>query len=83
MQMLATTGLDIAKSIIQFHGIDVAGNVGDPGAAEMPYVLAFFEMVPSCLIGIKACATSHHLSREPQPLGHAVRLIPPATSDRA
>lgn len=51
MQMLATTGLDIAKSIIQFHGIDVAGNVGDPGAAEMPYVLAFFEKVPSCLIG--------------------------------
>jgi hypothetical protein len=34
MQMLATTGLDIAKSIIQFHGIDVAGNVGDPGTAE-------------------------------------------------
>jgi hypothetical protein len=41
------------------------------------YVLAFFQKLPSCLIGIEACASSHHWSRELQALGHTVRLMPP------
>jgi transposase len=41
-------------------------------------VLAFFNKLPPCLVGIEACATSHHWSRELQVLGHTVRLIPPA-----
>jgi transposase len=41
-------------------------------------VLAFFEKLPSCLVGIEACASSHHWSRELQALGHTVRLMPPA-----
>jgi transposase len=42
------------------------------------YVLAFFQKLPSCLVGIEACASSHHWSRELQALGHMVRLMPPA-----
>src|SRR5262245_32528910 len=42
------------------------------------YVLAFFQKVPSCLVGMEACATSHHWSRELQALGQTVRLMPPA-----
>jgi transposase len=42
------------------------------------YVLAFFQKLPPCLVGIEACASSHHWSRELQALGHAVRLMPPA-----
>ena len=42
------------------------------------YVLAFFEKLPPCLVGIEACATSHHWSRELKGLGHSVRLMPPA-----
>ena len=42
------------------------------------YVLAFFQKLPSCLVGIEACAASHHWSRELQALGHTVRLMPPA-----
>ena len=41
-------------------------------------VLAFFEKLPPCLIGIEACASSHHWSRELKALGHTVRLMPPA-----
>jgi len=41
-------------------------------------VLAFFEKTPPCLVGIEACASSHHWSRELQALGHAVKLMPPA-----
>jgi transposase len=40
--------------------------------------LAFFEKLPSCLVGIEACASSHYWSRELQALGHSVRLMPPA-----
>jgi transposase len=42
------------------------------------YVLAFFEKLPPCLVGIEACASSHYWSRELQTLGHTVRLMPPA-----
>jgi transposase len=41
-------------------------------------VLAFFQKLPPCLVGIEACATSHHWSRELKALGHTVRLMPPA-----
>src|SRR6202453_35716 len=42
------------------------------------YVLTFFQKLSPCLIGIEACASSHHWSRELQALGHTVRLMPPA-----
>jgi transposase len=41
-------------------------------------VLAFFQKLPPCLVGIEACASSHHWSRELQALGHTVRLMAPA-----
>ena len=40
-------------------------------------VLPFFKKLPPCLIGIEACATSHHWAREIAKLGHEVRLMPP------
>jgi len=40
--------------------------------------LTFFEELAPCLIGIEACASSHHWSRQLQALGHTVRLMPPA-----
>jgi transposase len=41
-------------------------------------VLAFFQKLPRRLVGIEACASSHHWSHQLQALGHAVRLMPPA-----
>ena len=38
----------------------------------------FFQKLPPCLVGIEACASSHHWSRELQALGHTVRLMPAA-----
>jgi transposase len=40
--------------------------------------LAFFQKLPPRLVGIEACASSHHWSRELRALGHTVRLMPPA-----
>jgi transposase len=78
MQAIATIGLDIAKSVFQVHGIDADGQVVIRRQLKRRYVLAFFEKLPPCLVGIEACASSHHWSRELQALGHTVRLMPPA-----
>src|SRR5271165_3107679 len=77
MQAITTIGLDIAKSVFQVHGIDGQGQVVFRRQLKRRYVLAFFQRLPPCLVGIEACASSHHWSRELQ-LGHTVRLMPPA-----
>ena len=78
MQAITTIGLDIAKSVFQVHGVDADGQVVIRRQLKRRYVLAFFQKLPPCLIGIEACASSHHWSRELQTLGHTVRLMPPA-----
>src|SRR5271169_5791382 len=40
-------------------------------------MLVFFAGIPSCLVGLEACATAHHWARELIALGHEVRLMPP------
>jgi transposase len=78
MQTIRTIGLDIAKSVFQVHGVDAAGQAVIRRQLKRRYVLAFFRKLPSCLVGIEACASSHHWSRELKALGHTVRLMPPA-----
>src|SRR5213596_2637442 len=39
-------------------------------------VLAFFEALAPCLVGMEACATAHQWARELTKLGHEVRLMP-------
>ena len=77
MQVITTIGLDIAKSVFQVHGIDAGGQVVIRRQLKRRYVLAFFEKLSPCLVGIEACASAHHWSRELQALGHTVRLMPP------
>jgi transposase len=78
MQTITTIGLDIAKSVFQVHGVDARGQVAIRRQLKRRYVLAFFEKLAPCLVGIEACASSHHWSRELSALGHLVRLMPPA-----
>src|SRR5262245_39103044 len=78
MQAITTIGFDIAKSVFQVHGVDVAGQVIVRRQLKRRQVIAFFQKLPPCLVGIEACASSHYWSRELQALGHGVRLMPPA-----
>ena len=78
MQTVKTIGFDVAKSVFQVHGVDAAGRVVIRRQLKRRHVLAFFQKLPPCLVGIEACASSHHWSRELQALGHTVRLMPPA-----
>jgi transposase len=78
MEAITTIGLDIAKSVFQIHGVDAAGNVLIRRQLKRRHVLTFFQKLPTCVVGIEACATSHHWSRELKAMGHTVRLMPPA-----
>jgi transposase len=69
MQTVTTIGLDIARS-------DAEGKVILRRQLKRRYVMAFCQKLPSCLVGIEACASSHHWSRELQACGHTVRLMP-------
>src|SRR5438445_37726 len=76
MQAVTTIGLDIAKSVFQVHGVDAEGKVIIRRKLKRRYVAAFFQKLPPCLVGVEACASSHHWSRELKALGHTVRLMP-------
>ena len=78
MRTITTIALDIAKSVFQVHGVDAGGQVVVRRQLKRRSVLAFFQKLSPCLVGIEACASSHHWSRELQALGHTVRLMPPA-----
>jgi transposase len=78
MQTITTIGLDIAKSVFQVHGVDAGGQVIIRRQLKRRYVLAFFQKLPPppCLVGIEACASSHHWSRVPGTGSH--RAVDPA-----
>ena len=71
-------GIDLAKSVFQLHGVVADGSVVLRKKLRRAAVLDFLRTLPPCLIGMEACASSHHWAREIAALGHEVRLIPPA-----
>jgi transposase len=78
MGEVSTIGLDIAKSVFQVHGVDSDGAVVIRKRMSRAKVLEFFAALPCCLIGIEACPSAHHWSRQLQALGHTVKLMPPS-----
>jgi transposase len=78
MGEVSTIGLDIAKSVFQVHGVSSDGAVVIRKRVSRAKVLEFFASLPSCLVGIEACPTAHHWSRQLHALGHTVRLMPPS-----
>ena len=77
MSEVTTIGLDLAKNVFQVHGVDAAGNVVVQRQLRRSQVLPFFGKLGPCLVGVEACATSHHWARQLMGLGHEVRLMPP------
>lgn len=78
MNEVSTVGVDLAKNVIQIHGVDSDGKVVVRRQLRRSQFLAFFEERPGCLIGIEACSGAHHWGRQLQEMGHEVRLMPPS-----
>ncbi|MCZ6846547.1 MAG: IS110 family transposase [Alphaproteobacteria bacterium] len=77
MNEVITIGVDLAKNVFQVHGVDAGGGVVVRRQLRRSQVLPFFRKQEPCLVGMEACATSHHWAREIAALGHEVRLMPP------
>ena len=77
MNEISIIGLDIAKNVFQVHGIDSFGQPIVRRQLKRGRVLGFFGKLSPCLVGMEACATSHHWAREIEKLGHEVRMMPP------
>jgi transposase len=75
MDQRITVGLDLAKSVFQVHGIDSDGAVVLRRQLRRSQVLAFFDQLSPCLVGMEACSGAHHWARELGALGHEVRLM--------
>lgn len=53
MQAITTVGLNITKSVFQVHGVDAAGKVIIRRQLKRQHVLAFFQRLPACVVGME------------------------------
>ena len=74
---ITTVGIDLAKNVFQVHGIDARGKVVLRRQLRREQVVVFFVNLPPCVIGMEACASSHHWGRTLERFGHTVRLMAP------
>ena len=70
-------GLDLAKSVFQVHAVDHKGHCLFSRALKREKMMAFFQNLSPCLIGMEACASSHFWARTLMSMGHEVKLIAP------
>ncbi len=77
MNEVITIGLDLAKNVFQVHGVDASGEATIRRRLGRRQVMPFFNKLPPCLIGVEACATSHHWARELQPDRAPTHLLTP------
>ena len=61
---IATIGTDLAKSVIQIHGIDPQGNTFLRNQLKRNQMMEFFTRLEPCMIGMKACGSAHHWARK-------------------
>ena len=74
---ITTIGLDLAKNVIQVHGVDEQGKVVLKKQLRRHRVASFFANLPVCLVGMEACGGAHHWARQLEKSGHRVKLMAP------
>ena len=72
-----TVGIDLAKNVLQVHGVDERGRAVLKKQLKRDQMAAFFANLPACLIGMEACGSAHHWARKLQSFGHTVKLMAP------
>lgn len=75
MGTVSIIGIDLAKNSFAVHGVDERGQVVLRKSLRRDKVSAFFANLPSCLVGMEACAGSAHWERVLAGHGHAVRRM--------
>jgi len=74
---ITTVGIDLAKNVLQIHGVNKQGQKVFNKQLQRKLVLSYFAQLPPCLIGMEACGSAHFWARKLQELGHTVKLMAP------
>ena len=74
---ITTIGIDLAKNVMQIHGVDGRGKTVLKRQLKRAQMAAYFANLEPCLIGMEACGSAHHWARKLEKLGHTVRLMAP------
>src|SRR5712691_9396835 len=77
MMKCATLDIDLAKNVLQFHGVNERGKVAVQKRVSRGKLLETVAQLPPCVIGMEACSGAQSWAREFQRLGHTVRPINP------
>lgn len=78
MSEITRVGVDLAKNVIQVHGVDQAGRVMTARALTRKSFADWCARLPAgCLVAMEACTGAHHWARRLATLGLQVRLIAP------
>ena len=74
--LIVRVGVDLAKNVIQVHGVDRAGRRVVSRAIKREQFLSWCAQLPAgCLVGMEACSGAHHWARHLRVMGLDARLI--------
>ena len=77
MKEVYFVGLDIAKNIFQVFLADERGRELGNKKMGRTAMIHFFAKLTPCTIGVEACGTAHHWTRQLGAMGYEVKLIQP------
>jgi transposase len=72
---VTTIGLDLAKSVFTVHGVDERGSAVLRKTVRRAKLLELFAQLPTCIVGMEACAGAQHWARALRQLGHEPRIM--------
>jgi transposase len=76
MSEITRVGADLAKRVIQVHGVDVAGKLVTNRALPRDKFIAWCAQLPAgCLVAMEASSSAHHWARKLLALGLDARVI--------
>jgi len=73
---ITTIGLDIAKTVFHYIGLDKNGKQLHKKKLRRGQVLSYFANFPPCTIAMEGCGSAYYWQRELTQLGHTVKLLP-------
>lgn len=77
MNNITVIGIDIAKNVLQIHGMDSAGKKVLQKRIDRGKFLTYMANLPQCLVGMEACGGAQYWATQLIKLGFEVRLMPP------
>lgn len=75
--IITVVGIDLSKRSFQFHGVNKAGHKVMGKKISRSKIKEFMVNLPSALVAMEACGSSHYWARLFRSFGHDVRLIAP------